>query len=101
MNLLARAARGLRAALEPLPVSSESGPLPKLVLRRTGLDTDAARAERTEAAMALHDEETISYVMLVIREDSQTLDIHAQVPDILRRPMLDGLAALYAGMVGK
>lgn len=99
MKLRARAARGLRAALEPLPTPREDGALPKLTYRSAGLDSDEALQERAEAALALHDEETVAYIVLAVRSDKHTLDVHAQVPKILSTTMLDGMAAMYAGML--
>lgn len=98
MRLLTRAGRGIRAALEPLPEPCDEGHLPRLTFRSTDLHGEEAHSETAEATMALVDPETVGYVILAIRSDRHTLDICAHVPDMLRKPFRDGLAALYAGM---
>jgi hypothetical protein len=90
----------VRAALQPAPRSNESGSLPRIVLRRDGFQTDEAKREIAEAALSLHDDETVGFVLIVVREDTSTLDVHGHVPRLLHKIVLDGLAAVYAGLHG-
>lgn len=101
MNLRARVGRGIRAALEPSPRSSEAGPLPAIVYRQDDFLSDAAKNEVANAALALHDDETVGFIVLAVRHDTSTLDIHAHVPSILNTLFLDALASMYAGMLGR
>lgn len=100
MNLRARVGRGIRAALEPSPRSSESGPLPCIVYRDDDFLSDAAKNEVANAALALHDDETVGFIVLAVRHDTNTLDIHAHVPGVFHTLFLDALAAMYAAMRG-
>lgn len=91
----------MRAALQPDPRSSEAGPLPRIVLRSKDFHTDEAKAEVADAALSLHDHETVGFMLLVVRHDTNTLDVHGHVPGVLRTMFLDGLAAVYAGLFGE
>lgn len=88
----------MRAALQPDPRSSEYGPLPRLILRCNDFHTDEAKQEIGEAALSLHDDETVGFILIAVRQDTSTLDIHGHVPGVLRTLLLDGLAAVHAGL---